>query len=187
MAFVADRDAAVAAEPGDGAFDLPAVSAEVFAGVDAAAGDAGGDAALAQPGAVGLVVVRLVGAELGGDSRPGPRRDRTAGMPSTSGRRALLSWVCAAVTSTTRGRPPASDRTWIFEPAPQPGRGPRLEPAVPSGLGHSERLRQMPPGTTRGQHEHDRGEHRPVIDRVVPPPCGPEQNRGCRRRSKTGQ
>jgi hypothetical protein len=51
--FVADGEAAVAGEPGDGAFDLPAVSAETVAGVDAAAGDARDDAALAQPCPVG--------------------------------------------------------------------------------------------------------------------------------------
>ena len=42
VAFVAYGQASVSGEPGDGAFDLPAVSAEAFAGVDAAAGDAGG-------------------------------------------------------------------------------------------------------------------------------------------------
>ena len=47
VALVADGEAAVAGEPGDGAFDLPAVSAEAVAGVDAAAGDARDDAALA--------------------------------------------------------------------------------------------------------------------------------------------
>jgi hypothetical protein len=65
VAFVADGEAAVAGEPGDGAFDLPAVSAEALVGVDAAAGDARGDAALAQPGPVDLRVVGFVGAELG--------------------------------------------------------------------------------------------------------------------------
>lgn len=63
--FVADSQAAVAGEPGDGAFDLPAVSAEAVAGVDAAAGDARGDAALAEPGSVGGGVVGFVGAEPG--------------------------------------------------------------------------------------------------------------------------
>ena len=45
--LVADGEAAVAGAPGGGAFDLPAVSAEAVAGVDAAAGDARDDAALA--------------------------------------------------------------------------------------------------------------------------------------------
>lgn len=76
VAFVADGEAAVAAEPGDGAFDLPAVAAEAFAGVDAAAGDAGGDAAFAQPSAVAGGVVALVGAEFAG-----PAAARSAAGP----------------------------------------------------------------------------------------------------------
>jgi hypothetical protein len=36
VAFVADGEAPVASQPGDGAFDLPAVAAESVAGVDAA-------------------------------------------------------------------------------------------------------------------------------------------------------
>jgi hypothetical protein len=47
----------VAGEPGDAALDLPAVSAETVAGVDAAAGDAEDHAALAQPGPVGGGVI----------------------------------------------------------------------------------------------------------------------------------
>lgn len=66
VAFVADGEAAVAAEPGDGAFDLPTVAAEAFAGVDAAAGDARGDAAGTEPAAVFGGVVPLVGAEFAG-------------------------------------------------------------------------------------------------------------------------
>lgn len=46
-AFVADVEAAVAGEPGDGAFDLPAVTGDAFSGVDAAAGNARCDALLA--------------------------------------------------------------------------------------------------------------------------------------------
>jgi hypothetical protein len=63
--FVADGQASVAGEPGDGAFDLPAVSAEAVTAVDAAAADARDDAALAQPGPVGGGVLALVGAQFG--------------------------------------------------------------------------------------------------------------------------
>ena len=48
MRFVADGDATVSGEPGDGAFDFRAMPAEAFAGVDSTLGDAGDDAALAQ-------------------------------------------------------------------------------------------------------------------------------------------
>ena len=65
MPFVADGQAAVPGEPGDGAFDFPPVSAEAVCGVDAAAGDARDDAALAQPGPVGGRVVAFVGAQFG--------------------------------------------------------------------------------------------------------------------------
>ena len=41
MRFVADGDATVSGEPGDGAFDFRAVPAEAFAGVDSTLGDAG--------------------------------------------------------------------------------------------------------------------------------------------------
>jgi len=114
--FVADGEAAVAGEPGDGAFDLPAVSAEAVAGVDAAAGDARDDAALAQPGPVGGGVVALSARSRAGLRRRGPRRDRIAGRPITIGCRAWLSWVLAVETPTSSGRPFASDSTCSLEP-----------------------------------------------------------------------
>jgi hypothetical protein len=64
VAFVADVQSAVAGEPGDGAFDFPAASAESCRIIDAAAGDARHDLSRAQPLAVGVGVVALVGAEL---------------------------------------------------------------------------------------------------------------------------
>lgn len=57
------REPAVAEEPGDRPFDLPSVSAETLAGLDAGPGDARNDAPLAQPLQPLSAVVRLVGAE----------------------------------------------------------------------------------------------------------------------------
>jgi hypothetical protein len=66
FALVPNSEAAEAEEPGDGAFDLPPVSAESLGRLDAWAGDAGDDATFPQPGQGVGGVVRLVGAELAG-------------------------------------------------------------------------------------------------------------------------
>jgi hypothetical protein len=60
LSLVSDGESAVAEEPGDRSFDLPAMPAEVLAGFDAGPGDTRDDAAAAQPGqslggVVGLV------------------------------------------------------------------------------------------------------------------------------------
>src|SRR5512135_1420675 len=68
---VAEGEAAVVEQPGDGGLDLPAVSAESGGGLDAAAGDAGGAAVGAEPGAQLGVVVALVGVELVGSGAAG--------------------------------------------------------------------------------------------------------------------
>ncbi len=60
VALVADGQSAVAGEPGQGAFDLPPVTAEALAAVDAAAGDPRNDAPCPQPPAVYGIVVTLV-------------------------------------------------------------------------------------------------------------------------------
>lgn len=54
VAFPAHCESAVVAEPGDGAFDFPALGAQVFAGLDARPGDPGRDPAFAQEPHVGL-------------------------------------------------------------------------------------------------------------------------------------
>jgi hypothetical protein len=56
------------------------------------------------------------------------------------------------------------------QPAPQAGPGPGREPAVRRRGRDPERLRQMPPGTSAGQHEHHRREDRPFIQRGGPTP-----------------
>jgi hypothetical protein len=65
LSFVSEGEPTVAEEPGDRPFDLPAVPAEPFAGLDTGAGDARDDVAFPQPGQVLGGVVRLVRPELG--------------------------------------------------------------------------------------------------------------------------
>jgi hypothetical protein len=60
VAVVADGEAAVAVEPGEGAFDDPAVGAESGAVLALAAGDERFDAAFAQLAAAAGVVVAAV-------------------------------------------------------------------------------------------------------------------------------
>src|SRR5690606_11076354 len=60
VTFVAHRQPAIAAQPSQGAFDLPPVTAEAFAAVDAATGDPRNDAPGPQPPAVYGIVVTLV-------------------------------------------------------------------------------------------------------------------------------
>ena len=62
-AFVADVEAAELVDPGEAALDDPAPAAEPGAVLGLASGDTAGDAALAQPAAVFLVVVAAVGDE----------------------------------------------------------------------------------------------------------------------------
>jgi len=56
------------AQPGDGSFDHPAVSAEAFAGLDSFASDPDHDAAVAYPLPQFDVVVGLVGVQLRGSA-----------------------------------------------------------------------------------------------------------------------
>ena len=64
MTFVADGQASVVEQPGDRAFNDPAVFAEFLGGFDAFAGDAGNDPAAAQPVPEFGVVVSFVGVQL---------------------------------------------------------------------------------------------------------------------------
>lgn len=72
FAFVASVEASAAGEPGHGAFDGPAVTAQPLRGLDALAGDAVGDAPVAQPSPQMRVVVALVGVEFARLASPGP-------------------------------------------------------------------------------------------------------------------
>ena len=66
MSFVADDEASELVDPGEGALDDPAVSAEALAALDTATSDAGHDPASAEILAAAPEVVALVGVELGG-------------------------------------------------------------------------------------------------------------------------
>ena len=69
VAFVvADEQSLEVVEPGEGAFDDPADGAEAGAVLGLAAGDQGGDAALADEPAVFVVVVASVGDDLVGSA-----------------------------------------------------------------------------------------------------------------------
>jgi hypothetical protein len=69
-ALVADRQAAVAVEPGEGALHHPAVPPQVGLALHALAGDAALDAAAPQVAATATHVVALVGVQLLGPSPP---------------------------------------------------------------------------------------------------------------------
>ena len=68
--FVADGETPEAIEPGECAFDDPAIPAETFAGLDAASGDARRDAASPAGAAAATMIIGLVRMQL---SRPAPR------------------------------------------------------------------------------------------------------------------
>jgi hypothetical protein len=82
--LVADREAPVGQQPGQGAFDLPALSAQPLAGLQPTAGDPRDDAPAAQRPPAGREVVSLVAMQLGWASArptrppswPDDRRDR---------------------------------------------------------------------------------------------------------------
>ena len=69
--FVSDGQTAEAIDPGEGAFDDPAVTAEPILALDAAAGDAGFDVALAAVAPTACMIGGLVGVQLLG-SPTGP-------------------------------------------------------------------------------------------------------------------
>src|SRR5690242_3068266 len=64
--FVADREPAAASNPGQRAFDDPAVSAQAVAAVNAAARNPGDDRAATQRLAAARVIISFVGVQLGG-------------------------------------------------------------------------------------------------------------------------
>jgi hypothetical protein len=85
VALVSQGQAAVAAEPGDGALDGPAAAAEPLRGFDADAGDPVADAPLTQQPVVGGNVVGLVRVDLHGLAPPGS-------APGLDLRDALQEW-----------------------------------------------------------------------------------------------
>jgi hypothetical protein len=70
LAFVASVQSAASGEPGHGALDHPSMSAQALGVFDAAAGDAGCDAAFAEPSPQVGVVIAFVAMELCGAAAP---------------------------------------------------------------------------------------------------------------------
>ncbi len=116
LTFVAAVQTSAAGKPGDRSSDDPAVAAQPGGGLDALAGDMVTDSALTEPSAQVVVVVFLVGMELGGRRRRGPRRERMGGIPRTSGSRPRLSCVLEAEIPRDRGSPLRSVIRSIFDP-----------------------------------------------------------------------
>ena len=114
--LVADAQPLELMQPGEAAFDDPAVPAQPGPVRHPAAGDAGLDAPGAYQAAVLVVVITPVGVEDLGAAAGRPTRPRIGGIASSRG----ISWVtslrCPPVNVTARGRPPASVIRWCLEP-----------------------------------------------------------------------
>ncbi len=109
-AVVADEQPLELVQPGEGAFDDPAVAAEPGAVLDAAAGDLGCDAAAAEFATVALVVVAAVCAQpVRSSARPA---DLAAHRRHTVEERDQLRNVMAV---TARNRPSEQDPRRVYE------------------------------------------------------------------------
>ena len=80
--FVANEEAAIAVQPGEGTLDDPTVASELRFRLDAGASDARGDVSASERLAPGTAVVGLVGVEFGGASARATTRtfDRRNGI-----------------------------------------------------------------------------------------------------------
>jgi hypothetical protein len=124
----ADQEAAAVVEPGEGAFDDPALATKAGAMLGPAAGDHGFDAALPDQTAVLVVVVAAVGEQRRG---PSPRSPD----PSADGRHAVeqLDQLGDVVAIAAGQRPGERDAAAVYEevvlaasPAAINGAGTRL-------------------------------------------------------------
>jgi hypothetical protein len=126
--------------------------------------------------------------------RCGPRRDRTAGMPRTSGFEGEAVVHFCADTATASGMPWASDSTYSLLPfvprstgfgpvsdppfwrerrprrrsprSSPPRPGPRVRPAPPGAVAATGRPRSI--GAALGQRVHHCREHGPLVTRSGP-------------------
>lgn len=135
LVLVTTVEPSAAGRPGHGSLDHPAMTAQSLRGLDALAGDAVADAALAEPSTQVVVVVSFVGVQFRRLAAPGPRRERMGGIPRTSGSRPWLSCMFAPEMPRASGSPLRSQIRWIFDPSlPRsvgfgPVKGPLLPPA----------------------------------------------------------
>jgi hypothetical protein len=95
-AFVAGAEPFEGVQPGEGAFGDPPVAAQSRTMGNAAAGDAGADAAGAEQAPVFVMVI--------------------AAIASISGISWVMSWRCPPVRATASGMPRASVIRWCLEP-----------------------------------------------------------------------
>ena len=163
--LVADSEATGAGEPGQGAFDHPAVAAEPVRALDAVARDARGDGALTALGSASSVVVRLVRTELAGSASrapAAPTHARHGVEPSVEpsvergrGRRAVAP-ARAARASTPSGVPRARAGRWrLRSPAGRAlsgsGRSSRAASPVVAGapFRRDRRAARSSPGSAR--------------------------------------
>jgi hypothetical protein len=115
-ALVTGPESLEGVQPGEAAFDDPALTAQAGAVGHAAAGDAWGDPAGAQLPAVDVVVVAAVSEQLPGSSA-GPAAapaDRWDGLDQWDQLRDVVA--VAAVRVTAGGMPPASQIRCCLEP-----------------------------------------------------------------------
>ena len=129
-AFVADEQAMELVQPGEGALDDPAVTAEAGAVIGGAAGDHWFDPALTELATVTSEVVAAIGDELFG-SAAGPADEAAHGRyRSTSGIIWVTSWRLPPVRVKASGIPPWSTMRWCLDPGVhgQPGSGPSWRP-----------------------------------------------------------
>lgn len=114
LAVVADREPVIASEPGNGAFDDPAVPAEMLTRLDSFASDTDADASIPHPVPQFAVAISLVRVQLSQLAPTRTTRGTIAGMARTNCCRAAASGVSAAETATVNGVPVRSDSTCSF-------------------------------------------------------------------------
>ncbi len=174
--FVAHAQTAKAVEPGERAFNDPAVAAQVLAAVLPTAGNAGHDAACPQGSPATSVVVAFVGVELFWSMRRGrplgPAMGGTASMASSS---TLESCTLAAESTAAKGKPPRSTTRWRFVPGRPRSTGfaPVFSPPFAPGSSRSPARH----GSSRG------GRHRPVAG-AAPSAKPPTRPAPCQSRSR---
>ena len=115
-AFVAGAQAFEGVEPGEGAFDVPAVDAQAGPVLGAAAGDDRGDAQGADLDPVAVVVVAPVGVDPVGSLGRAARGPQIFGIASSRGRSWVTSLRLPPVRGTASGMPAASVIRWCLDP-----------------------------------------------------------------------